>query len=392
MLAKTDVVVIGGGVIGCAVAYYLSKKDLRVTVVERDVVGSGASSVNTGAIALGTKRGGMLLALAAASQKLHAGLSRELGMETEYEVEGNLIIAETDDEVRYMDELEAAQREAGVPIERVSPARCREINPLLEAPLLAGLYCATDAHANPFKVTYAYACAAEKRGVEILAHTRVEGIEVERGRVRRVVTSHGAIDTRWIVNAAGAYAPDIGHMVGVTHEVIPRRGQIVVLEACERMPAVRVSGARQLMAKHTAKPGDGLGTRVSLSYTSKPRSGTVLLGSTNEFAGYDTRNTLDVVTGICATASRFMPRLAELNAVRAWAGLRPYSAKGPLLGHVNGPDGYLLATGHGGDGMALAPITGVYLSELVSRDGAAYAITDLLDTLVPLRSPAAMVQ
>jgi sarcosine oxidase subunit beta len=371
MLTRSDVVVVGGGVIGCATAYYLSKAGARVTVVERNGVGSGASAVNPGSIAMATKKGGLVLDLARASQRLHAGLAAELGAETEYGVEGNLIVSETETEAAYLEELAAGQRAAGVPVELVSAERCRALNPLIEGRVLSGLYCATDAHANPFKVTQAFAAAAQQRGAEILCGTAVTSIDTKEGRISRVVTSRGAIDTPWVVNAAGAHASELGRMVGATHDVIPRRGQILVLEATDGLPGVRVSGASQLLAKHAMPPSGATAQRapVSLSYTRKPRSGTVLLGSTNEFVGYDTRTTREVIAGICACTARFMPRLGELNVLRSWAGLRPYSAKGPLLGAGGGPAGYAVATGHGGDGMALSPVSGLYLATYISRDG-----------------------
>lgn len=366
-LPDSDVVVIGGGVIGCAVAYYLAKRGARVTLIERAIVGSGASSANSGAIAMATKKPGLSLDLAMASQRLYPGLTAELGSDVDYVVEGNLIVAETEAEAAHLEALAAAQQAAGVPVRTVSAARCRELNPLLEGRVLGGVHCETDAQADPFKVTRAYARAAQNAGADILVHTGVEAIETEAGRVRSVRTGRGTVRAKWVVNAAGAHAPEIGRMVGVVHEVLPRRGQIIALEATEDMPAIRVSGAGQLLAKHG---GAGTaGANVSLSYTSKPLNGTVLLGSSNEFAGYDTRTTLAVVAEICRRARGLMPRLGELNALRSWAGLRPYSASGPVLGGAGGPDGYATAIGHGGDGVALAPITGVYLAEYIASAG-----------------------
>lgn len=389
MLTQVDVVVVGGGVIGCAVAYYLAKSGARVAVVEQGGIGSGASSVNPGSIAMATKKGGLVLELARASQRLHAGLSAELGSETEYAVEGNLIVAESETEIAYLESLAAGQRSAGIEVELVSAQRCQALNPLLRGRVLSGLYCPSDAHANPFKVTQGFATAAMRLGAEIFADTAVESITVEpgrdRGRVTQVNTARGPITTRWVVNAAGAHAPTIGRMVGAVHEVVPRRGQIVVLEASDALPGIRVSGASQLLAKHVAAPGSGAPqkTPISLSYTRKPLSGTVLLGSTNEFVGYDSRTTREVVTGICALTRRFMPELGRLNVLRSWAGLRPYSPRGPLLGDGGGPAGYAVATGHGGDGMALSPVTGLYLCACIGRDGATYPIDEFLATLAP---------
>lgn len=387
-LADSDVVVIGGGVIGCAVAYYLTKRGARVTVIERSIVGSGASSANSGAIAMATKKPGLALDLAMASQGLYPGLRAELDCDVDYVVEGNLIIAETESEAAHLEALAAAQQAAGVAVQNVSAARCRELNPLLEGRVLAGIYCETDAQADPFKVTRAYALAAQNAGADILTHTSAEAIEIEAGRVRGVRTGRGAIRSSWVVNAAGAYAPEIGRMAGVAHEVLPRRGQIIVLEATEDMPTIRVSGAGQLLAKHGGA-GTG-GANVALSYTSKPLNGTVLLGSSNEFAGYDMSTTLPVLTEICRRARSLMPRLGGFNALRGWAGLRPYCASGPVLGGAGGPDGYATAIGHGGDGMALAPISGIYLAEYIARDAKNCDLPKFLSGLKSAAAPSTM--
>lgn len=368
----TDVVVIGGGVIGCAVAYYLAKRGASVTIVERANVGSGASAANAGSINMVTKKPGLALALGMASQRLYMGLARELGCDIEYSVTGKLIVAEAETELGYIEEMHTGQRAGGAPVELVSAGRCRELNGLLEARVLGGLYCPTDAQANPFLVTRAYANAACNRGARIMANTEVNAIETADGRVNRVVTSRGTLSTGWVINAAGAHAAAVGAMVGAAHDVRPWRGQILVLEAIDDLPAVGVSGASQIMSKQAKATADNSGRgapRVVLYYSRRPVNGTVLLGSTYEFVGYDVRNTREGVAGICRSSTRAMPGLARFNLVRSWAGLRPYSPTGPILGRAGGPAGYLVATGHGGDGMALAPITGLYLAETVAREG-----------------------
>jgi sarcosine oxidase subunit beta len=238
----TDVVVIGGGVIGCAVAYYLAKRGARVTVVERFGIGNGSSAANTGSINMATKKPGIALSLGMASQRLYGGLAQELGCDLEYTVTGKLIVAETETELAYIEEMCAGQRAAGAPVEIVSAARCRELNSLLEGRVLGGLYCPTDAQSNPFLVTQAYADAARNRGVRVMTHTAVDAIETAEGRVSAVATSQGRLRADWVVNAAGAYAAGIGKMAGAVHDVRPWRGQLVVLEATEDLPVVGVSG------------------------------------------------------------------------------------------------------------------------------------------------------
>lgn len=381
---QADVVVVGGGAIGSAVAYYLSSAGAKVVLVERNAIGSGSSSANPGAVNMITKKPGPALRLAQASQRLYPGLSEKLGTDVEYLVSGTLIVAQTEFEMQFCNELAAQQEAAGVQIQVLDPAGCRELNPLIEGPIVGGIYCPTDAHINPFKVTNGFATAAQRQGTEILAGATAEAVELENGRVRAVRTSRGTIQTTWLVNAAGAYSPFIGEMVGVKHDVVPRRGQIMVLEAEPDLPDIKVSSASQLVAKHLLKPGESEDkAALAFGYTRKPRSGTVLIGSTNEFVGYDTRNSIDVLGRMSAAGRRLMPALGKLQVMRTWAGLRPYSASGPIIGRAGGPDGYVAATGHGGDGVALSPITGRYVAEMIGRDDPELGLDDFLTALEP---------
>ncbi|MCC6531211.1 MAG: FAD-binding oxidoreductase [Burkholderiales bacterium] len=366
MLMAVDVAIVGGGVIGCSVAHYLSATGARVAVVERTQIGRGASAANSGVISLATKKPGLALDLALVSQQMFPTLSAELGYDVEYLVDGGMIIAQSETQARFLDELVAAQRSDGAGIAMIDAAQAIALNPLLAGRVLSASHCPTDAQANPFRVTQGFARSAEKLGAAILHDTAVEAIDVSGGRVRSVHTSRGEIRTRWIVNAAGAHANEVGKMVGVEHDVVPRRGQLVILEATDDLPNIRVSSAGALLAKHQ---GSTQSINAAFAYTRKPLSGTVMLGGTNEFAGFDTATTKTGIGEICRLAVSAMPYLGQLHALRSWAGLRPYSPQGPQLGLTQGPAGYAVAIGHGGDGVALAPVTGRYVAEVIAADG-----------------------
>src|SRR5205814_1095476 len=259
--------------------YYLSRAGAKVVVIERNAVGSGSSSANPGSISMITKSPGPALRMAQASQWLYESLSEQIGTDVEYIVSGTLIVAETEFELQFCAELASEQEAAGVKLEVIGPEACRELNPLIQGPILGGVYCPTDAHINPFQVTNGFATAASRLGAEIMTVTSAEAVDVDQGRVRAVRTDRGTIQARWLVNAAGAYSPTIGEMLGVKHEVIPRRGQIMVLEAVPDLPISKMSTAKQLVAKHLTRPGSPEDKRsLACGYTSKPRSGTVLLG------------------------------------------------------------------------------------------------------------------
>ena len=364
---RTDVVVIGCGAIGASVAYHLAREGIRVTVVDRDPVGSGASSANPGTVSLATKKPGLSLALARAAQLRFLELSSELSHDVEYEQCGTLIVAESEDELTFLADLAARQRAGGARVEIVDSIRARQICTLLNGSVVGGSYCATDGQVNPFQVTYGFARAAERHGAKIMPKVAVTGIELHNGRVRSVTTDHGSIRADWVINATGAFADDVAAMVGVRHGVVPRRGQVLVLAAEDELPPVKILSTRQLLAKHRA---DGSAGRLSFGYAWKPRSRTVILGSTNESVGFDRRTSEEGIAWIAGYATRVMPALAELPVLRMWAGLRPYREGGPIVGRAGGPGGYIAATGHAGDGIALSPVTGAHVADVVVRGAA----------------------
>ena len=270
MAHKTDVAIIGGGVIGCAVAYYLAKQGARVTVIEqlgdrqRRIVGQ------SGAIAMATKKPGPALDLAMASQRLYERLSAELGMDLEYAVQGNLIVAESETETIFLEKLARSSARRASSAEIVSARAAGSSNPLLEGSVLAGLYCPTDAQVNPFKVTQAFALAAQNA-------RRARAHRDARGRQSRSTAAVSAASQlraeRWPRTGSSmrrARTPTrSATMVGVEHGVKPRRGQIVVLEATPRMPAVRVAAAESLLAKHGGS-SSGSTANVAMSYLARP--------------------------------------------------------------------------------------------------------------------------
>ena len=391
-----DAVVAGGGVIGASIAYYLVRHGLSVVVLERDRIGSGASSANPGTISLATKKPGPSLRLALASGTLFETLQAELGEEIEYERCGTLVVAENEDELGFLEQLVVGQQLQGAPVRMVDSAETIGLCPLLEGGQVAGgSFCSADAQVNPFKLTYAFMMAASARGAEFVDGCRVLDVNVESGHVRGVRTELGTIKTTWLINAAGCWSPDIGRMVGVDHRVTPKRGQLMALAVPDAVPMIKVSAARQLRAKHASDAESSRPSALTFSYTYKPHSGTVLLGNTSEDAGFDLAVTTEALRWIASYAARLMPALGRYNVLRAWAGLRPHHEGGPIIGSGGGPGGYLVATGHGGDGVALSPVTGSMVAAMVTNGEAGTSIEEVLarigvDAPVPYRGTAAL--
>jgi hydrogen cyanide synthase HcnC len=193
----------------------------------------------------------------------------------------------------------------------------------------------------------AFAAGARRHGATLRLGTTVEGIVCEGGRVRAVRTSAGDIACEAVVNAAGAWAAEIGAMVGVKVPVVPARGQIMLTEPVPRFIHRVLSGAEP-SARQT-------------------RRGNVIIGSTVEDAGFDKRVTTQTIDEFAHGAVAHFPRLSGLNIIRSWAGLRPASPDHkPIIELVDEPAGFCLATGHSRRGICYAAGTGRLVTELLT--------------------------
>lgn len=360
---SADVVVIGGGIIGAAIAYFLSRQKVNVILLEKSGIASGSSGACDGAVAMQTKKPGLHLKLALESQALLNRIQDQLPVPAEYEKRGGLIVIETEDEKTAMTQFVDAQRQAELDVELLDQKQLRALAPPLSDHLIGATYSPRDGKVNPIALTLGFAMGAKQRGAEILTGTAVLDIVVEERQISAVVTAAGKIETRTVVNATGVYASEIGRMVGIEIPIEPRRGQLLVTEARPELLKPWLGSANYIAAKFNpqlAREGAG---GVSIDQT---QNGNLLLGSTREFVGYDRRTTAAGLKQIASRAVRILPDLKHTNIIRAFAGLRPYTPDGlPILGNVEKIRGFIMAAGHEGDGIALSAVTGKLISELV---------------------------
>jgi len=360
---RADVVVIGGGIIGTAIAYFLSRQKINVILLEKGGIASGSSGACDGAVVMQTKKPGVHLKLAMQSHALLSRMQDHLPVPLEYKKNGGLIVIETEDEKTAMQQFVEAQRQAGLDVELVDHKQLRALAPHLSDHLIGATYSPLDSKINPIALTLGFAMGAKQMGLKILTGTAVLDIEVEGRQISAVVTAAGKIETRTVVNATGVYASEIGRMLGIEIPIKPRRGQLLVTEARPGLLKPWLGSANYIAAKFNpqlAKEGAG---GVSIDQT---QNGNLLLGATREFVGYDKRTTVEGLKQIASRAVRILPDLKHTHLIRAFAGLRPYTPDGlPILGEVQKIKGLIMAAGHEGDGIALSAITGKLISELV---------------------------
>ena len=358
-----DVVVIGGGVIGASVAYHLARRKISVVLLEKGDSASGSSGACGGTIFLQSKNPGKHLELALESSGRFLHLEQELGAGFEYQRNGGLIVIESEEELRTLKPVLEKQSKIGLDVSLLDPKQAKELEPSLSERILGATFSPMDAQVNPIFLTFAFTKAAQNRGAKIFTHTLVTGLSRTSHRIKSVRTDKGEIQTGTVVNAGGVYAAQIGALAGLNVPIKPRRGQLVVTEAAGTLISRCMLSAQYIAAKFNpdlARKGGG----VSIEPTAR---GNFVLGSTREFVGFDKRVTLAGIDHIARKVSSILPALKKIKIIRVFAGLRPSTPDGrPILGPVAGLDGFVMAAGHEGDGIALAPITGEIIAELIA--------------------------
>lgn len=361
--SRADVIIIGGGVIGSSVAYHLSRKNVPVVLLEKGDLASGTSSACDGLVFLQSKKPGPHLELALASRDRFDDLPDELDAPIELRREGGMILIGTESELHAMERFVEEQRKLGLEVSLLNGRPTRELEPCLSHAVMAATFCPLDAQVNPILLTLAFQRAAKRQGARLFAHTPVTDIKRKGDGIDGVTTPQGLIGTETVVNAAGVYAPEIGKMVGLDIPITPRRGQLLVTEALPAFLTRCLLSAGYIAAKYDPGLTEGETWGISVEQTG---NGNVLLGSTREFVGFDKRTTPDAVKRIASETTRIIPRLKDAHVIRAFAGLRPYTSDGlPILGKVSSLEGFVMAAGHEGDGIALSPITGQVIAELI---------------------------
>jgi sarcosine oxidase subunit beta len=373
MAEPWDVVVIGAGVIGSAVSYFLAAGGFRVCVLERGAVAGGTSSASAGHTSVQGRAPGPPLDLALANVRLLDELRRELPTDFEYVQAGGLVLAEDETEYRLLREF-AARQSARVPVEFWEAADVRRAEPHLDPRrILGATYCPLDGYANPMALALALARGAARRGAEIRPHTEVIAVETAAGRVTGVRTPSEALRAPVVVSAAGVWSAEVGRLAGVDVGVLPRKGQLVVSEPLPPLVRSVISHAGHVPFKDHGidAPPEVEGEMQKKRYLKQTRAGgfrgRFYVGSTSEFVGFDRGSTWDGVSQLCRYAIDTVPALARARLVRAWAGLRPRSRDGKfIIGPAPGLEGLWLATGHDSIGVLHSTMTGKLLAEWIA--------------------------
>lgn len=345
-----DVLVIGGGVIGCAIAREVAATGRRVLVVDRGALGGEASSAAAGVlgVASGSDEGDRL-ALRRASFALFPALASALESETGIDVGfarcGILELAFSESAERALRERVGRRRADGFDVEPLDATDVRALEPATHREVCAGASFSADASIVAERLVAAYAESARVRGATLVPGTPVVAIERSGDRITRVRAGHDWLEPGTVVLAAGAWS---SHVPGLEAEssITPVRGQMMALRPSRPIGRVLTSGDAFLVPRP---------------------NGEVWVGATFEDVGFVKGVTPAGLRTLAAHAERLVPELAAAPMVRAWSGLRPMLDGGPVIGRVGSLENVLIAAGHHRSGVLLAPITAATVAAYLSR-------------------------
>jgi len=364
MESTSDVVVIGGGVNGCAIAYYLAKQGVHVTVFERNYLSSGA----TGSCGAGIRQQWSTkenTELAIRSVHMFEQLSDELNQDIEFNQGGYLIINHSSEELEQSKKNVKMQQSLGLDVSLVSIDEITEIVPILDIngmDAVGATFCPTDGHANPFKTTFAYAHAAEQFGANIHTHTTVKKIKTKHNQLTEVVTDKGCVKTNWIVDAAGAWSAEIAQMAGIHIPNEPFRKEVLVTERLESLFNAMVISFK-----------DGI-------YFSQQPEGNIVGGIPipEQRSGFNEMPTFSFLQHMSQTLTRYAPVLRQINMLRHWTGYYDVTPDArPILGEDSTISGFVHCHGFSGHGFMLSPMVSSILAEYIAHGKKSSVLTRL---------------
>lgn len=348
----TEVVVVGGGVIGLSIAYELARAGVRSTLIERRELGREASWAGAGIIAPGseTPHPLPLAQLRTRSATLYpewsAALLDETGIDNEYRRCGSVDVAADAKEENDLKANAGRWRAEGIAFERLEPRDFARVEPALNSSLRAAYFVPDRAQVRNPRHLRALAAACERRGVVLRPGLPCLGFDAAAGRVVAVQTPEGPIPCERAIVAAGPWTEALLETVGVRVATPPVKGQIVLLN-----------------------PGRSVLRRIvehGPRYLVPRLDGRVLVGATEEEgAGFDTRPTALGARDLLDFALRMCPTLADATVEATWAGLRPGAVDGrPYIGFAPGHENLIVASGHRRAGLQLSPGTAELVAAL----------------------------
>ncbi len=363
----TDVLVIGGGIMGASIAYHATALGLRVMVLERGTIASGTSSACEGNILLSDKGAGAELDFAILSRRLWQEEADDLGADSfEFDPKQGVVVARHQATADALRPFSAGQRAAGVEVTDLDVAGVADLEPNVSRDIAGGAWYPQDAQVQPMLATARLLWRARQRGATVHTGTGVTGfLRAADGRVTGVTTSSPTlpqVSAKWVVNAAGTWAGEVAALAGAPLPIMPRRGFILVTE-----PLPVLIRHKVYTAEYVANVASGEASIQTSVVVEGTQSGTILIGASRERVGFDRSMNVGVLRRLAAQAIGVFPLLAGVSLLRTYLGFRPYCPDHlPVIGEDTRVPGLIHAAGHEGAGICLSAATGRVLAQVAA--------------------------
>lgn len=350
---EADVIIIGGGIMGCATAYRLAKRGLDVLVLEKKEIGNGGSCRNAGGVRQSARDPKELPLAMYAVQNIWPQLSEELGVDVEYHQGGNLRLGLTEKDIKVLENHTAKSTKLGLEVEMISGDAARELCPYMSKEVVAASWCPSDGHANPLKATLGFYRKALQLGVTFITGVTVSALEKVKGRIRRVITDDGVYEADQILLCAGYESRQIANTVGIDAPVERQFNEVLVTEAQPKMFDIM------------------LGVAGGEFYGHQSEHGSFVLGGNSGLQAFTSNNDNFVTNSLTAPSIsrgiiKYFPILENVKVVRTWSGWYDQCIDVlPVIDNVKEVPGLTVAFGFSGHGFGISPAVSIALSELI---------------------------
>lgn len=358
---RTEVVIIGAGIVGAMCAYYVNRAGLKAIVIDRGTVASGTTGAGEGNIMVSDKSPGPELELALKSRDMWFEVAQDLGNEFELVAKGGLAVSRGDASSLF--ELSNSQSIAGVQTKRVGAFEIQELEPFISKEIQNGVHYPQDAQCQPMLAAAHILRQLQRRGLEFIGHKEVLKIE-RKSENLTVRTSTLDIQSDYVVNAAGTWAGEIARLAGSELPIMPRRGFILVTAPLPKYVNHKVYDSDYV--DNVASSDADLQTSTVIEGT---QSGTILIGASRERVGFDKSISVSVIQRLARQATSLFPILAGAQLLRVYNGFRPYSPDHlPVIGADSLIPGLYHCAGHEGAGIGLSAGSGKVIAQLIKNE------------------------
>jgi len=358
---RTEVVIIGAGIVGAMCAYYVNRAGLKAIVIDRGTVASGTTGAGEGNIMVSDKSPGPELELALKSRDMWFEVADDVGNEFELVAKGGLAVSRGDASSLF--KLSNLQSIASVRTKKVGCEEIQELEPFISKEIQNGVHYPQDAQCQPMLAAAHILRQLQLQGLEFIGHQEV--LEIERNSESlKVRTSTLEIRSDFVVNAAGTWAGEIARLAGSDLPIMPRRGFILVTAPLPKYVNHKVYDSDYV--DNVASSDADLQTSTVIEGT---QSGPILIGASRERVGFDKSISVSVIQRLARQATSLFPVLAGAQLLRVYNGFRPYSPDHlPVIGADSLVPGLFHCAGHEGAGIGLSAGSGKVIAQLIKKE------------------------